>query len=199
MYRHCTIDELLALRDGRGTDGVQRHVEACEPCRVELDRVHQRRAALKALSSVQPPRDRWLVVREAVLAERRRVRGRRLGWSGLAAAAAVALIAGVTTLRSGPTAAPVATTVAIDSLVDESQRLEDMLHAVTARQGVMDGYTASAVAAIEDRIAAVDQGIGQAQVARLAPQELERLWGERVRLMDQLLTTHVTRTAYVGY
>jgi hypothetical protein len=45
MLRHCTIGELLDLRDGEGSAVARSHVDECDACRAELDRLHQRAAA----------------------------------------------------------------------------------------------------------------------------------------------------------
>ena len=66
---HCTLDDLLEVREGEGTGAARRHLEACDACRAELDRLHQRVAALKALPALRPPRDRWPVVRDMVRAQ----------------------------------------------------------------------------------------------------------------------------------
>ena len=71
---HCTVEDLLAIRDGEGSSGTLRHLEGCQACQAELDRLHQRVAALKALPALRPPRDRWPVVRDIVQAARRRRR-----------------------------------------------------------------------------------------------------------------------------
>ena len=66
MLRHCTIEELLELRDGEGSAAARSHMNSCEACRTELDRLHQRVAALKSLPSFAAPRDRWPIVRDAM-------------------------------------------------------------------------------------------------------------------------------------
>src|SRR5436853_7636006 len=86
---HCTMDDLLALRAREASAWARSHAEGCAACQAELDALYQRIAQLKALPARRPARDRWPVVRDAVLAERRR-RRERWGVSGLAAAAALA-------------------------------------------------------------------------------------------------------------
>ena len=95
MLMHCTMEELLAIRDGQGSQGALRHLDECDECCDELELLHQRVAALKALPIVRPPRDRWSVVRDEVLAERARARRRFGGWLTAAAAASVALAIGL--------------------------------------------------------------------------------------------------------
>src|SRR5260221_13441292 len=88
---HCTMDDLLALRAGEGSAWARQHAAGCAVCRAELEALYQRVAQLKALPARRPARDRWPVVRDAVLAERR-LRPGRGGLSGLAAAAALARV-----------------------------------------------------------------------------------------------------------
>jgi hypothetical protein len=198
MLRHCTIDELLELRDGGGSAGARSHVEACAPCRAELDRLYQVRAALKALPSMTPPRDRWGGVREGVVAQRQRARRIWAGWATAAAAAAIVLIVGVTGLPGG-TADDVARQE-LESLMRESEDLETLLQSYHGQAGrVVDGMTAAAIADIEDRIAAVDWTIQQAQQTSVTPVEMTDLWRQRVALMDQLVNTHVRQVQYVGF
>src|SRR5919198_3456314 len=86
---HCTMDDLLALQAGEASAWARSHAEACAVCRAELEALYQRIAQLKALPVRRPPRDRWPVVRETVLAGRKRRREHWGIWS-IAAAAAVA-------------------------------------------------------------------------------------------------------------
>lgn len=198
MLRHCTISELLELRDRETSAAVIAHVQSCRECRDKLDRLYQRRAALRALPSLRPPRDRWKVVREAHVADRRRALRVRLLWGGLAAAAVIVLAVGI---QSAATDRPGAAfeQAGLEALVRESQRLEEVLRAVRSERRVMDGYTATAVAELEDRLAALDAGISLAQDERLAPAYLHALWRERVTLMGALVNTHVARVSYVGF
>jgi anti-sigma factor RsiW len=48
---HCTMNDLIALRDGEGSAQAQRHLDECEACRQEFDRLHQRVAGLRALAA----------------------------------------------------------------------------------------------------------------------------------------------------
>jgi len=120
MLRHLTIAEILALQGGEGSAAARTHVETCADCRAELERVYQRTAALKALPSFSPPRDRWPVVREQLVVARRQRRWARARWGGLAAAA---LVIGVLGVRALPDATPTVDLSAreVDALVQESQ------------------------------------------------------------------------------
>jgi hypothetical protein len=193
---HCTMKDLIEIRDGEGSAVAREHLAECDACRVELDRLHQRVAALKALPSLRPPRDRWPLVRDAVSVKRRRARWQRAGLGALAAAAALVGVIAVSSL--GPGVAAVSAEE-IEALVEESQELERVLDELYRQGRVVDGVTAAAIAELEDRIALVDWGIQRAQAGAASREELANLWRERVTLMDQLVSTHAGRTPYVGY
>ncbi|MDH3366937.1 MAG: hypothetical protein OEO17_03760 [Gemmatimonadota bacterium] len=197
MLRHCTISELLEVRDGEGTATARAHVEQCEACGAELDRLHQRVAALRALPRHSPPRDRWPAVREAFVSARRRRRWSYTSWAGLAAAAGLVLFVGVNTPPRPAVAASAPEEIA--SLVEESQQLERVLHSYNRQGRVVNGVTAAAIAELEDRIAVVDVGIDRAQLQAAPHEAVADLWRRRVTLMDRLVNTHVQPVTYVGY
>ncbi len=197
MTQHCTLEELLALRDGEATAAARRHVEECSGCRAEVERLHQVAAALKALPAARPPRDRWPEVRAIAAGARRRRRWITAGWASLAAAAGVAAILGVRAVRSsgGQMAAQ---RVNLDSLVAVSQQLEEALRTLDPTSRVLSGRAASTIAQLEDGIALLDAQLADAQHRSASQDELLRLWQQRVQLMNQLVNVHVTRAAYVG-
>lgn len=200
MLRHCTMAELLELRDQRGSVKARAHLEQCDVCRSEFDRLHQRVAGLKALPSLQPPRDRWPMVRETVLASRRGRRNRRLMILGMAAAAGVLAMVGVRgVIKREPVVVAGPAPVGVESLVGESRRLEETLRAVERNGRVVDGLTASAIADLEDRIALIDAGIERATTLRASPTQVASLWQQRVALMDALVNVHVRQVAYEGF
>jgi hypothetical protein len=191
---HCTMDDLLALQAGEASAWARSHAAACAACRAELDALYQRVAQLKALPTRRPPRDRWPVVRDAVLAERRRRRSRWGAWS----VAAAATVAGLLVFR--PFGTGQANAADLASIKRESATLEQQLRRVDPDARVMSGTAAALAAALEDRIAAID-----GELARVGPpdstpgpDELVKLWQQRVDLMQQLVGVHVTRAVYVG-
>jgi len=197
MTQHCTMEELLAVRDGEGSAAARYHVDHCSACHAEVDRLHQVAAALRALPIQRPPRDRWPEVRAAAAGARRRRRWITTGWASLAAAATVAVILGI---RGGwPSGGQMAARpVSLDSLVSASQQLEDALRALDPTSRVLSGRVASTIAELEDGIALVDAQLSEAQRGGAGQDELLRLWQQRVQLMDRLVNVHVTRAAYVG-
>ncbi|HUK20653.1 MAG TPA: hypothetical protein VLV45_03745 [Gemmatimonadales bacterium] len=190
---HCTLEDLLALRDNEGSSWARQHLDGCEVCHTELDAMYQRVARLKALPPLSPPRSRWPAIRNQVLASQARRRQRWMA-SGLAAAA---LLAGVLVLR--PHQVTPAYAQELVQAKQQSASLEAELQSLDPDSRVESGRAAAMAAVLEDQIAAVDAqlsglegrqpGIGQAAV---------QLWQDRVNLMQQLVDVHATNAAYVG-
>lgn len=198
MLRHCSVEELLDVRNGEGSVGARTHVDECQECRDELDRIHQRVAMLKALPSFNAPRDRWPEVRARVLAERRRGWWMRGAW---ATAAAVAVWLGANVLIQSPAAAPDAEP-GLQALAQQSAQLDSLLVVVADRARVVNALTALAIVDLEDRVRRVDSRISVTRWADLSDiqrEQLKLLLEERVALMDALVNAHVQRASYVGF
>jgi len=191
---HCTMDDLLALAAREGSAWARQHAVGCAACRAELEALYQRVAQLKALPARRPARDRWPAVRDAVLAERRR-RRERWGVSGLAAAAALAGLLVFRPFWTKPVDAAELTRVKA-----QSATLEQQLQRYDPDGRVTSGRSAALAAALEDRIAVIDGELAQLgpPEAPARPADLVTLWQQRVELMEQLVSVHVTRAAYVG-
>lgn len=224
MLRHCSIQELLEVRNGEGSLGARTHVDECAHCRDELDRIHQRVAALKALPSLNAPRDRWSIVRQSVVDQRRRIWWVRTGW---VAAAAIALALGANGFFSWPAAAPEQSEPEIQHLVTQAAQLDSQLVAVVSRPRVVNGLAALAIVDLEDQIHVVDSRIGlidsrvlellvarenstarrqlDTRVLRMitereaVEQQLRQLLQERIILMDALVNTHNKRVVYIEH
>jgi len=188
------MDDLLALRAGEGSTWARQHAAACAECRAELEALYQRVAQLKALPARRPARDRWPAVREAVLAERRR-RRERWGVSGLAAAAALAGLLVFRPFWSKPVDA-----AELARVKQQSATLEQQLQRYDPDARVTSGRSAALAAVLEDSIAVIDGELAQLGPirAQARPADLVTLWQQRVDLMEQLVSVHVTRAAYVG-
>ncbi len=197
---HLTFEQLVALREPGaepGTQAARDHLEACEACRSEFDRLHQRIARLKALPSLRPTGDRWPQVRARFQAEQRARRLRRFGLVGLVAAASVALAVGTTVLFEPR---PPATAAELSETMARSRALEAAIDQYHPETRVLDGRTARIAQELEDRIAAVDRQLEMADLmdsVRRQSQELN-LWRERVGLLDALVDVHITRASNVG-
>lgn len=195
MVGHCSMHDLVAIRDGEGSSAAREHLAACEACQRELELLHQRVAALKALPALRAPRDRWPVVRDAALAARRRGFRVKAAWISLAAAASLALLVGV---RVAGNQSQGAGPVTLDELMTQSQKREQALRALDPTSRVLNGRTAGAIADLEDRIAVIDARLADRHSNNLGRDEIMELWRQRVDLMDALINLHMTRAAYVG-
>jgi len=184
----------LALRAGEGSAWARQHAAGCAVCRAELEALYQRVAQLKALPVRRPARDRWPAVRDAVLAERRLRRG-RWGLSGLAAAAALAGLLVFRPFWSKPIDA-----AELARVKQQSATLEQQLQRYDPDARVTSGRSAALAAVLEDNIAVIDGELAQLGPirAQARPADLVTLWQQRVDLMEQLVSVHVTRAAYVG-
>lgn len=196
MLRHCSIQELLEVRNGEGSVGAKIHVDECEECRNELDRLHQRVAALRAMPNLNAPRDRWPLVRQRIVEARQRLWWRRMGW---AAAAAIALTLGANGLVPWPGAEPETDEVELQTLVEQSAQLDSMLKTVEKRARVVNGLTAVTIADLEDRIIFLDSRLSSARRVAITEAQLRQLLEQRVLLMDALVNTHTKRTVNVGF
>jgi hypothetical protein len=197
---HLSIDALVGLREpGQepGDAAAREHLEDCEHCRAELERLHQRVARIKALPALRSGRDRWPEVRRRVMAERRHRRNRMAGLVGLAAAASIALAVAI-----APAPGPSADNSAdeIQQAMDRSQALETAIHRYDPESHVLDGRTARIAQELEDRIAQVDRELEVADLMEQQAREPQvlRLWRERVGLLDALMDVHVTRASNAG-
>jgi hypothetical protein len=193
--RHCTVDELLALKDGEAAVWTRTHLNACVECQREYEALNQRVAQLKALPAIPAPRDQWPAIRQRVLAERKRRRV-ILALGSLAAAASVALV-----LFAGGLLTPQSTYAEeILRAQQASSRLENALQTYDAESRVLNGAAAAAAAELEDRIALIDRELSEPALREVPEkdQTLMTLWRARVQLMDRLVEVHVTRAAYPG-
>jgi hypothetical protein len=196
---HLSMDALLALREPGtepGTATAREHLNHCPHCQLELDRLHQRVARLKALPSLRPGRDRWPETRARVRAERRRRQTRMVGMIGLAAAASLAIV--MATGRVAPI--PQASAHELQQVMVRSQALETALNEFNPESRVLDGRTAQMAQELEDRIARVDRALEATELStdRGQDQDLLSLWRERVGLLDALVDVHLTRASDAG-
>ena len=195
---HCSMEELIAIRDGEGHPGAISHLEECEDCMLEMEALHQRVASLRALPSMRPARDRWDMVRAAVMSDRRAGWLRRWGWAAVGAAASMVFMLGF----QGYTAYSERQEQVeqIEALMARTAELEAALEEMESRKRVINGRLAGTVLILEDRINEVDVRL---QDIRRRPQvsviDVENLLRQRVRYMDALVNAHATRATNVGF
>jgi hypothetical protein len=189
---HCTMDDLLALRDGEGSVWARRHSDDCAACRAELEALYQRVAQLKALPTLRPPRDRWSVVRQAIVAQRMQ---RRRRWTGYGLATAAALV-GVMVI--GPAFGNTGIAEELAQAKQRSAQLESTLQDYDPASRVMSGREAELTARLEDQIAQVDGRLAEMDTRAAREPQLVDLWRQRVELMQRLVQVRVARAKYVG-
>jgi len=196
------MDELLALRETGvepGTAWQREHMESCDDCRLELDRLEQRAARLRALPTLRPARDQWprVAARVNTVHGQRRIRWMTAGAVALAASLALALL-----VQRQPTdAAATASGQQLSTLMQRSRALEAAIGAYGPDARVLDGRTSRVASDLEDRIADVDRQLERVEL--VAPRgmggpDVMQLWQERVGLLDALVDVHVTRASNVG-
>jgi hypothetical protein len=199
---HLTMEQLLELREPGiepGTAAPRGHLEHCEACRLELDRLEQRAARLRALPTLRPARDQWprVAARVNTVRRQRRIRWATAGAMALAASLALALLV----KRPVPAAPATSSEQELSSLMQRSRALEAAIGAYDPDARVLDGRTSRVASDLEDRIADVDRRLERTELA--APPgtggpDVMQLWQERVGLLDALVDVHVTRASNVG-
>lgn len=146
---------------------------------------------LAALADFDPPADGWA----AVLAARRQRESRlTLRWPVTLAAAMLAAALGLgwwlqsaqRELAHAALPAPTAYALASDVVLAENERLEWLLATLPERHA-MRGSTAYTLAELEDRLALLDDRLSRVALEPNAPERAERLWRERVGLMNSLV------------
>ncbi len=191
--RHATMEELLALRDGEGSEWCREHQASCAACSAELFRLEQLRARLKALPAFVPPRDLWAGI--AAQAKRER----RSRWLRAATGIAAALVlTGLTAVALRPKPVDTATGQAtLDRAMARSQALEQTLKALGPEQQSLNGDAARVVAELEDRLSRIDAQLGQPGVWSGQGGAAD-LWQERAGVLGALVDVHTTRAAMAG-
>jgi hypothetical protein len=187
---HPNLDQLLALRDGEGTVGVERHVALCEQCRAEIEDLRATAAAMRDLPTIPPPEGSWEDIRRRLVTHRRRPADWRLG---VAAAVLLALASAAVIWRfdsdggdpPGVEAGEVRD--AVEQLESASRELELVLQEASLQSRVLSPRRAAMIVEIEDRIALVDLAISENHEQSPGVHTVA-LWSDRVELLDALVT-----------
>lgn len=155
----------------------------------DFDHVNDIRLALRALPGLAPPSGAWAgaQARHAARAGGRQAAPARVAMAAsLVAMLAAALLWGGSGQGVAPAdhAAPLG--APINELVAENARLEAVL-AGLPQPGTTRVGTAYAVAALEDRLALLDDRITAVSLQPSAPEATEELWRQRVSVMNSLV------------
>lgn len=212
-------EDLLTLRDGEPIDaalreGILRDAEA----RRDLAVLGERRRALAALPDCAPDpeidRQVLAMMRDAARGGKQRRGRRRFGFAAvLALPLAIAAIVWPTR-DPVPPAAPVAvameTPAAPPRLVRyeeqdyrtlraQSAELEQALFSLPAPRAVISAGTAGTIVDLEDRIAAIDVSLNQAEFDGALPHDRAAIWRERVELMNALVQVRYAQSRVFPY
>jgi hypothetical protein len=202
---HASIDHLLSLRDGEPVDAATAaHVEQCQRCTAELRKLRETRAQLQSLPQFDAPSSFQEIQRAMA---RPAAAPRRALYARLVAGLAFLTLTTIFFVALRDETAPVVVerapqpqvepveqpvqpvdveTARIPELVAQSQRLEDLLMQLPERPRIERVSTAAMIDTIEDRIQWLDFQLTEAG-SGLNERQTQRLWRERVELMDSLV------------
>ncbi|MGH8175327.1 MAG: hypothetical protein ACREV5_03580 [Steroidobacter sp.] len=194
---HASIHELLSLRDAEPVEArTAQHVHSCAQCAHELQQLSLVRTRLQDLPQIDAPAGAWAQIQHAASASPSRTASWRWTGAAVAAVAMLTVIVGVV-LREDESqiaAAPesVRTVPAEDDrrvadLVAQSQELEHLLQALPERPLIERVSTAATIDTIQQRIQWLDFQLSYAPEDGLDDVQSQRLWRERVDLMDSLV------------
>jgi hypothetical protein len=199
---HAHLHELLSLRDGEPVASeTAGHVDVCALCAERLASLQSIRQRLRALPDVVASgREGWSEVERRVAARaeapRRRIR------IGLAAAAAsvasLGLLAGLRLQDRAPDASTAfadlgaevaadAPQVSIADLQRQSLQLEALLASLPERPAVEQAGTALPIETLEAQVQWVDHRLSEFEAAPTSASETERLWRDRIEIMNSLV------------
>jgi hypothetical protein len=201
---HLTMEQLLALREPGLEPGVQalrEHLDSCEVCSAELDRLDQRIARLRALPVLKPARSRLTEIQAQTHRFRFRRRLKLVGGSTLALAATITAAVVLVPAVERSSSNRLAEQQELDSIIARSRSLESFIQNLDPDRQVTDGRAAMAAASLEDRVARIDQQLQMINLRedQTSAREALRLWRTRIGLLDALVDVHTTGASYVRY
>ena len=201
---HASLEQLVSRRDGEALAGeVAQHIEACAECTAELEGLRQLRRELQSLPELPAAPGNWRAV--AAQAYPGKVRRLRAAWWLGGALAASALLVAVLVNRTsvpttiadtrGPTVTvPRLSEAATSALMTRSRTLESVLRAMPQGPSVVRASTAGTIDELEESIARVDYRLYYGAERELTPVQAQRLWQERVDLMNSLVRVRYAQT-----
>lgn len=214
LVMHLRTEELLSIRDGVFDARWRAHLDHCADCAAQVEALERTRSRLRELPMMEPVVS-WADIQrranEAHPASRRA--GARLtrAFIGVAVAASVALaailiatqrdrITGTETaemIAATTDATEASTTADLASLIERSRRLDALLQTMPARPHVERVGLAATLDTMEGRVEWLDYQLAYAG-GELDPIQSQRLWRERVELMDSLVKVRYAqaRTAF---
>jgi hypothetical protein len=196
---HARIDQLLRLRDGEWLDATARaHVESCLVCSAELARLQETRERLCRLPQAPARESGWTGVEDRMARRERTARRHAVvgRYAAAAAVAALAVVAGIRYLetRAGsasPPAAAAAGEVPAEEpareLLERSAELEAYLASLPERPAVERADMSLPIETLEAQVQWLDHQLSLAGMEGEPRPDVERLWRDRVEVMNSLL------------
>ena len=199
---HPVNEEVFSPSDGALDAKWREHVEQCPECAARRAAIERTRAALRALPPLEPVVE-WSDIRARFVAVEKKARvqrRRRRALSSLALAASIALVAVLVRLahlddnnvvdssteKVASTETTGAATIELARLIERSRELDELLQTMPQRPSVELVGMAATLDSMEERIQWLDHQLSYAQ-AGLDAEQAQRLWQERVELMDSLV------------
>ncbi len=220
---HARIDQLLSVLDREPVDAsIRSHIEQCPSCTSQLGQLTDGTEQLRALPQLEPPELAWQkIAAELQLPPAPAVARRWRGGAGVAVLAASVLMlimaigewrepkssvltaAGTTQLPVKPQTVkaqtPAERAANVRRLVEQSRQLEQVLEYLPQRPAVERLSMAANVDSIEQRVQWLDFQLSAPPEGELNAEQTQRLWSERVTLMDSLVKLRYAQSGRVSF
>lgn len=204
---HPSIEQLLDDPELTTRAEIQKHLENCLSCRIEVQSIRQTQHRLVSLPQLEPPDQSWTKIQAALHAPSRPSRS---GAWYFAAAASVAVLAVLIinqrpakeTLEAVPSRSLTQNARAnegIVSLMEQSRHLDLVLQGLPNRPRVERVAMAATLDSIEDRIQWLDMQLNYASAAESDDARTQTLWRERVDLMDSLVKVRYAQAGRASF
>jgi hypothetical protein len=197
---HATVEQLLSLRDSEPVAAeAAAHVAHCSTCGGRLEQLRLGRERLRLLPAFESPANSWAPIEHAIARTRSQHSWKLLRAAAMGIALGIVAIGVAAYLHQENVDATQASALLqstpsfpwsepqLTALVGRSRELEDELRALPARPSVQRASTAAAIDSLQARIEWVDSQLSSAPDAELDSTHAQKLWRERVDLMDSLV------------
>jgi hypothetical protein len=204
---HLSIEQLLDDPGLTTQAEIQKHLENCLCCRMEVQSIRQTQHRLVSLPQLEAPEQSWTNIQAALHAPSHP--SRSTVWY-VAAAASVAVLA-VLIINQRPAeealeAAPSRSVTenaradeGIVMLMEQSRHLDLVLQELPNRPRVERVAMAATLDSIEDRIQWLDMQLTYASAEESDDARTQTLWRERVDLMDSLVKVRYAQAGRASF
>ena len=204
---HLSIEQLLDDPGLTTQAEIQKHLENCSRCRLEVQSIRQTQHRLVSLPQLEAPEQSWTNIQAALHAPSRPSRS---GVWYVAAAASVAVLAVLIinqrpaeeTLEAAPSRSlseNAGANEGIVTLMEQSRHLDLVLQELPNRPRVERVAMAATLDSIEGRIQWLDMQLTYASAAESDDARTQTLWRERVDLMDSLVKVRYAQAGRASF